>query len=110
MRRNKGRGPQSDPAAAVTRTSVSPEPWSGGDSGGDEQASEHMSRQYDTARTNEPSPLGRRPQRKAAGTKHFSISYCCSIQCAEVSVCSNFQLGAINQMNDRKTSIMLSCP
>lgn len=69
VRRNKGRGPHSDPAAAGTRTSLSPDPWSGGDSGGDDQASEPMSRQYDTARTNEPSPLGRRPQRKAAGTK-----------------------------------------
>lgn len=76
MRRNKGRGSQ-QPAEAASphtralpahlRASSSPEPWSGGDSGADEAPFESVSRQYDTAMTNEPSPLGRRPQRKAAG-------------------------------------------
>lgn len=79
MRRNKGRGGQAGEAGppharalpAHLRASPSPEPWSGGDSGVDEMPFEPVSRQYDTAATNEPSPLGRRPQRKAAGDPSF---------------------------------------
>ena len=82
VRRNKGRGSQ-QPAEAASphtralpahlRASPSPEPWSGGDSGADEAPFESLSRQYDTAMTNEPSPLGRRPQRKAAGAARVSL-------------------------------------
>lgn len=83
VRRNKGRGGQ-QPAEAPSpharalpahlRTSPSPEPWTGADSGADEAPFEPaVSRQYDTAMTNEPSPLGRRPQRKAAGALHLAV-------------------------------------
>lgn len=66
VRRNKGRGPHNESTVVASHAPSLSEPWSCATSAGDEQPCEPPSRQDDAAKAIEPSPLGRRPQRKAA--------------------------------------------